>query len=276
MSKHIPISKSRGPTGWLLATAAATALSIAAMGQNARATVTVTTLGSFTLTGYNASDTNPLNAKVTFSYVTGSTNGDLYVTIANNSVPDSDAELIRDILFNIGGITPVASSTAAYLPSGATELTDGGSGSFSVKSIPVGSSTALSDDWTQSTSSGGAYGVPSRNYFDLAATHSSKGKPTDFVGPSILAGSSPYANYADGNSSVQNSSPILAGPVTFELNIAGLGANSAISNVYVGYGTSGEYSSSLNPSPNPAPEPSVLAFLGMGAIGSLMFMRKRH
>ncbi len=253
-----------------MAAAAVAGLSVAAVGQNAQATTT--TLGSFALNGYNGGDgttTNALNARVIFSYVTGSSNGNLDVTIENNSMPLSDGELIRNIDFQIGGIAP--SSSAAYLPNGATELTDSGNGTYSVATIAPGPSTNLRDDWALTTGSSS-----SGSYFNLTSEHTQTGKPTDFVGPSILTGSSPYSNYADGNASVQNSSPIIAGPVTFQVEISGLTANSSISNVLVGYGTSGGITGPLPSSSTPTPEPSVLAFLGMGAIGSLMVMRKRR
>ncbi len=270
MSKNTQVNRSKGAGRWLLAAAAVAGLSVAAVGQNARATTT--TLGSFTLSGFNGGDgttTNALNATVIFSYVSGSSNGNLDVTIENNSMPQSDGELIRNIDFQVSGITP--GSSAAYLPNGATELTDSGNGAYSVATIAVGPSTNLQDDWALTTGSGTSGG-----YFNLTSEHTQTGKPTDFVGPSIVAGSSPYSNYADGKNSVQNSSPIVAGPVTFQVEVSGLTANSSISNVLVGYGTSGGITGPLTPSTTPTPEPSVLAFLGMGAIGSLMFMRKRR
>jgi len=273
MSKHgstISITRS---SRWIMAAVMAAGLSVAAAGQSARATTTQ--LGVFTLAGFNAGDgnTNPLNAKVIFAYDTSS-NGNLDVTIENNSTPLSDAELIRNILFQAsnGGtsITPSGSVTA-YLPNGATELTDKGGGSYSTNTVASGSSTALTDSWSLGTGT-----LSSSTYFSLTSDHTVSGKPVDFVGPSIVTGSSPYSNYADGNSSVQNSSPIIAGPVTFEVNIPGLTSTSAISNVLVGYGTSVGYSTPLSGGPTPTPEPSVLAFLGMGAVGSLMFLRKKH
>lgn len=271
MSKNTQVNRSKGAGRWLLAAAAVAGLSVAAVGQNAQATTT--TLGSFTLSGFNGGDgttTNALNATVIFSYVSGSSNGNLDVTIENNSMPLSDSELIRNIYFQVGGITPV--SSAAYLPNGATELTYNGGGSGSVKTIPAGSSaSALTDSWALAAGSGNYSG-----YFNLTSEHTQTGKPTDYVGPSIVAGSSPYSNYADGNPGVQNSSPIVAGPVTFQINVANLAANSSISDVLVGYGTGTALTGPLTPSTTPTPEPSVLAFLGMGAIGSLMFMRKRR
>ncbi len=275
MSKRKNTMLQKHSTRWLMAAVAVAGLSVAATGQSADATTTL--LGTFTLSGYDGGDgtsTNALNAKVIFAYDTSS-NGNLDVTIENNSTPLSDGELIRNILFQASNgstaISPSGSDTA-YLPNGATELTDKGGGSYSTKTISPGSSDTLYDSWSLTTGTGP---VSSATYFSLTSDHTTTGKPVDFVGPSIGTGSSAYSNYAGANSSVQSSSPIVAGPVTFEVNIPGLLSTSTIGNVLVGYGTSNGISTPLTPGSTPTPEPSVLAFLGMGAVGSLLMLRKK-
>ncbi len=282
MSKNTKVNRSKGAGRWLLAAAAVAGLSVVAVGQNARATAT--TLGSFTLNGFQVTgDTNPLNARVIFSYVTGSSNGNLDVTIENNSMPQSDGELIRNIEFQMSNgpsaIAPPNTPVDAYLPNGATEVNVSAS-PFTTATIAAGSSTNLSNE-TPGEADGGqdgsdAWTVTSDtgSYWNL--TSPASGKPELYVGPSLGGPSDEFVNYASINPSVEEHSPVLAGPVTFQFNVAGLAANSSISNVLVGYGTSGGITGPLPSSSTPTPEPSVLAFLGMGAIGSLMVMRKRR
>lgn len=271
---------------WVLAAAVAAGLSVVAVGQNARATTT--TLGVFTLNRFNGGDgtaTNALNAEVIFSYVSGSGNGNLDVTIENNSTPLSDGELIRNIEFQAsngsGVITPPSNTSPvnAYLPNGATEVNVSAS-PFTTATIAVGSSTNLSDE-TASDPKGDQDGsdawtvtLGTGSYWNL--TSPTAGKPELYVGPSLGGKSNEFVNYGSINPSVEEHSPVLAGPVTFEFSVSGLTANSSISNVLVGYGTSGGITGPLTPSTTPTPEPSVLALLAMGAMGSLMLMRRRH
>ncbi len=258
---------------WMIAAVAAAGLSIAAGGQHARATITP--LGSFTLHNYDAGDgtsTNALNATVDFAYNSSGNYGNLDVTITNNSTPLSDAELIRNVLFQASnGSTAITPSgpTTVNLPNGATEINGSDYSSLTTTSVPVGSSGQLNRTWVIGTSS---YSTPTGSYWNLAA--STGGQPTDYVGPT--AGSGNYTNYQDANPSVYQHLPAIAGPVTFGFNIAGLQSTSAISNVYVGYGTSSAITSEpLIPSSSPVPEPAALGLFAVGGLGLLMLKRRK-
>lgn len=221
-----------------------------------------TTLGTFSVANFNAGDSsNLLSAKVTFTYLSGATNGNLEVTIENLSTPLSDAELIRNVEFAVsGGGSPLSAAVTPYLPSGATEL------NFTGPSHPA-------QNGTTSIAAGGSLTNPwdvqasgtSSSPWDLTSDPTSK--PSDFVGPDTAA------DLNSANASVATHQPVLLGPVSFEFNVAGLAGSSTISNVMVGYGTSSGITSA-SPVSVVTPEPAVLSFMAMGLAGALL-MRKR-
>ncbi len=261
MSKHLPISRSRGPIGWLLATATAAALSIAAIGQNARATTisygVVNPAGSG-LDAYAVFNLSQTGIAVTFENTTSSTTSDMQeIYGVDFTVLDAAGNQVSIGTPSIAGVT---GTEVSLEPVNGDFLIN----TSSAPNKTITSNSDLSKPWLVSS--------PSTGVVNLTIDTS---KPNDMI---IAAPPSPE-NYGSsgGLNSVYQHNPSLLSGATFTLDIGGLLPTDTIGDVTLLYGT-GPTSATTVPFNNgtPTPEPSVLAFLGMGAIGSLMLMRKRR
>lgn len=252
--------------------AAAVFLAAATVGYANRASAN-TLMAQYYLPRTNAGDgqnTNAVVGRADFTYLSPSSNGNMQVTIFNDSLPASANELISNIAFQVQNAsgTPLTgtptgpsgnpSDTAdPYINGGTTEITSIGSTSLVTNSIAAGISTNLTFPWT--VSFGTANGLSNAYSISSAAGSSSIG---DDLGPAAAE-----SNYADASANfiagVAGSSPVMAGPVTFDFNIPGLTSSDIISNVNFGYGLGGQYASA-NPASVPAPEPTVLSLLAIG------------
>ena len=261
MSKHSMSIQSKGAGRWLLAAAAIAGLSVAAVGQNARATVI----------SYGA--VNPAGSGLDAYAVFNVSSGGIAVTFNNYSPSTtSDTQEIYGVDFEVldAAGNPVSIGSPAVTAVTGTEVTlEDTSGNFLINtaSAPnktITSNSDLSKPWLVSS--------PSTGVVDLTIDTS---KPNDMI---IAAPPSPD-NYGSsgGLNSVYQHNPSLLSGATFTLDISGLSPTDTIGDVTLLYGT-GPTSTSTVPFNNgtPTPEPSVLAFLGMGAIGSLMLTRKRR
>ncbi len=261
MSKNIQVNRSKGAGRWLLAAAVVAGLSVAAVGQNARATVVsygALNPGGSDLNAYAVFNVSQSNIAVTFENITSNTTSDL--------------QEIYGVDFTVldAAGNPVSVGSPSISAVTGTEVTlEETNGSFLINTASdpnktITSNSDLSKPWLVSN--------PSTGVVDLTIDTS---KPNDMI---IAAPPSPD-NYGSsgGLNSVYQHNPSLLSGATFTLDISGLSPTDTIGDVTLLYGT-GPTSTTTVPFNNgtPTPEPSVLAFLGMGAIGSLMLTRKRR
>ena len=261
MSKNTQVNRSKGAGRWLLAAVAVAGLSVAAVGQNARATVI----------SYGA--VNPAGSGLDAYAVFNVSSGGIAVTFNNYSpATTSDLQEIYGVDFTVldSAGNPVSLGTPSIAGVTGTEVTlEAVSGDYLINTATapnntITSNSGLSKPWLVSS--------PSTGVVDLTIDTS---QPNDMI---IAAPPSPD-NYGSsgGLHSTANFNPQLYTGATFTLDISGLASTDTIGDVTLLYGTKPKSTSTV-PFNNgtPTPEPSVLAFLGMGAIGSLMFMRKRR
>jgi hypothetical protein len=269
MSKNTQVNRSKGAGRWLLAAAAVAGLSVVAVGQNARATVI----------SYGA--VNPGGSGLDAYAVFNVSSSGIAVTFNNYSpTTASDVQEIYGVDFTVldaaGNPASIGSPTISAVSGTEVTLvedTTKGSATYgdylintpSAPNKTITSNTELSKSWLISN--------PSTGVVDLTI-HTSQ--PSDMI---IAAPPSPdnYGN-SSGLNSTTNFNPQLYTGATFTVDISGgLATTDTIGDVTLLYGT-GPTSATTVPFNNgtPTPEPSVLAFLGMGAIGSLMLMRKRR
>jgi hypothetical protein len=260
MSKHgstISITRS---SRWIMAAVMAAGLSVAAAGQSARATVV----------SYGA--VNPAGTGLAAYAVFNVGTSSISVTVNNYSpATTSDVQEIYGIDFTVFGAngSPVTFTSGPSVTGAVgTEITitqASKGGDYVISSTKaINSPTDLSKPWIVSTNGTG----------ELSLTVDTS-KPNDM----IIAPPPQPNNYGSNNGlhSTAEFNPQLESGATFTLDVGGLSSGDTIGNVTLLYGTS-PTSTSTVPFINgtPTPEPSVLAFLGMGAVGSLMFLRKKH
>ncbi|MGC8559523.1 MAG: PEP-CTERM sorting domain-containing protein [Phycisphaerae bacterium] len=257
--------------------AAAVALSMGAANWTAAPAAADNLMAEYYLPSTDTGSAHELTGRAIFTYLTSSAQGNMQVELINDSSPDSVNDLISGISFGIStpgsgslasaphgpdaaaGDTadPYAWSMAADNQTGPTQIT--GLSPLQTSTISAGITSGLVVPWTVGESAG---------QYSLSVG----GAEGDLLGPT---GNSLDYQYFSNTSSVSASDPILAGPVFFNFTIPDLQSTDSITGVTFGYGTGGN-SIAGNPAAVPAPEPSVLALFGMGAIGSLILMRKRH
>ncbi len=269
MGKHTKVSLRKHPTHCLMVAIAAAGLSLAAAGQNAEATVisygAINPAGSAGFEAYAVFNVSASTIAVTLNNITPSTTSDLQEIYGIDfTVLDSNGSPVS---FSSGPTITGASGTEVTL------VEDTSKGSPTYKDYLIGtagfpnkaitSNTDLSKPWI--TSSGGTG--------EVALTIDTS-QPNDM----IIAPPPTPNNYgsAGGLNSTTNFNPQLESGATFTLSIGGLASGDTIGDVTLLYGT-GPTSTSTVPFNNgtPTPEPSMLAFLGMGAVGSLLMLRKR-
>jgi hypothetical protein len=198
------------------------------------------------------------------------TNGTLTLVLSNTSVfaTYTNPDVLSGVFFAIAGspiLTPIsaAASTAATCTSNACV-----SGDVSKNYAYVYSASGFTQN--SSAFASGAYGVGAPGYGTLSPSfgHSAssfspgtahatgQGLSYSIVGPDYLSG---------GNG------PFVQNSVTFEWSVPNGVTSLAISNVKFTYGTNPDGSNLAQ-----VPEPSSLAFLGMGVVGLVRLQRKRR
>ncbi len=269
MSKNTQVNRSKGAGRWLLAAAAVAGLSVAAVGQNARATV-------ISYGAVNPAGSGGFDAYAVFNV----SSGGIAVTFNNYSpATTSDLQEIYGVDFTVldAAGNPVSVGSPTISAVSGTEVTlvkDTTTSSSTYKDYLINTATAPNNTITSNSGLSKPWLVssPSTGVVDLTIDTS---QPNDMI---IAPPPSPD-NYGSsrGLDSTANFNPQLYTGATFTLDISGLASTDTIGDVTLLYGTT-PTSTSTVPFNNgtPTPEPSVLAFLGMGAIGSLMFMRKRR
>lgn len=197
-------------------------------------------------------------------------NGTLMLVLSNTSTftTYTNPDVLSGVFFAIAGspiLTPISATASAPTTCGSTACV---SGNVGANYAYVYSTTGFTQNSAAFAS--GAYGIGAPGYGSLSpsfgasaasftpGTHHTTGQGLTYsiVGPDYLrGGNGPF---------VQNS-------VTFEWSLP-TGVNSlAISNVKFAYGTNPDASSVAG-----VPEPSSLAFLGLGTVGLVRLRRKRR
>jgi hypothetical protein len=220
------------------------------------------------------SDGNSLTGRAYFTYLTGSTLGNMQVEIVNDSAPISVQGLISGVGFNItapdqswltatpnGPSTASGQTSAPYIGSfgtnglsGPTQITSLSPLTTTTGTLEVASSLAF--PWTISQTGSG---------YSLTGDATATG-PADRIGPA--AQSVNYVNFSN-TSSVTTENPILAGPTFFIFTIPGLQSTDTIGNVSFGYGANGNTVAGASPA-IPVPEPAQWALLSLGLLASLI------
>lgn len=265
MSKRIFSTTGKHSKHWLMGAVAAAGLSVAAVGHDARATVV--SYGVINAGGQG------LNAYADFNL--NAADSTIAVTLNNfSTATTSDTQEIYGIDFSVMSASgsPVSFTSGPTITGASgTEVTlvqDSTSGDYLINTASalnktITSNTGLSKPWITSSSGAG----------EVALTVDTS-KPNDM----IIAAPPSDNNYgsAGGLRGTINFNPSLLSGATFTLSLGGLSSGDTIGNVTILYGT-GPASTSTVPfnSGSPVPEPSVLAFLGIGAVGSLLMLRKK-
>jgi hypothetical protein len=267
-----PIKRFISPCPTLLS--AALLIAAAAGTWNAAPAAADTLMAQYYLPTTTTSDGNSLTGRAYFTYLTGSTLGNMQVEIVNDSAPISVQGLISGVGFNItapdqswltatpnGPSTASGQTSAPYIGSfgtnglsGPTQITSLSPLTTTTGTLEVASSLAF--PWTISQTGSG---------YSLTGDATATG-PADRIGPA--AQSVNYVNFSN-TSSVTTENPILAGPTFFIFTIPGLQSTDTIGNVSFGYGANGNTVAGASPA-IPVPEPAQWALLSLGLLASLI------
>jgi hypothetical protein len=209
----------------------------------------------------------PVSASVQFTLGNGKVEIIVTNLLAN---PKSDGQLVSGIDFTISGATGAgslkdASGLISFIGSSKT-----GGGRYTA---------GVLQDLTVSSPSGNGSSVWGLVAAGELTTLTARKPEYLIIGPDDHGGFDPTAGlYSNSNSSIYQHDPVVLGSATFDLAIPGITADSTISGVQVEFGTSGVTLgfSEVVLDPHSVPEPSSFALGSLGAVGLILYYRRRR
>jgi hypothetical protein len=183
--------------------------------------------------------------------------GQVFITVQNlENNPKSDIQTLNGISFSLStGQTAVSSFTQEAVQRTVTSNAAGGFTDTGTPTTPI----VAPDKWHFNAAGLG---------IEITSIGNSAGHGTLIGGPN---GSNAYAA---ANSSITNANhnPFMAGVATFDLNITGVTAASAITALRFEFGTA----AATNVTGQAVPEPSSLVLAGLGSLGLLAVRVRRR
>lgn len=218
---------------------------------------------TFTGTGTNSSS-EALAATAAFT----TSDGHIQVTLMNDlgaSDLRSAGQAVSNISFTLSNAT--TATTLAGTAVGQFGDVSGTSGSSPSKGITL---TYVSSDGSL-TSPTRWITSPNSGISDAGKTVTLEtiggGKPTEMILPTLANG----GTYTNGNNGVQQFNPYVIGPAMFDLDLAGVTANTRITSATFSFGTGPD--SFINVIPEPSSK--VMVLIGAGSLGVVAFRRRR-